>query len=74
MKMEPIDELTHSLTSLLESIAEHKSGLDPQGRKSLLDALRKLLKATETLNAQVQTLTRQQAEVQRQRPHLYLVD
>lgn len=73
--MEPIDELTDNLTSLLESIAECKTSLDMQGRKSLLDALRKMLKATEKLNVQVQALaTQQEEEVQRRRPNLYLVE
>ncbi|MDH0745445.1 hypothetical protein N5D61_03675 [Pseudomonas sp. GD03842] len=71
--MEPIDELTQSLTSLLESIAGSRHDLDIHGQKTLLEALRQLLKATEELNLRMQDIVRQQHQAQRSRPALRLV-
>lgn len=71
--MEPIDELTQSLTSLLESIAESRHDLDVEGQKTLLDALRQLLKATEELNLRMKDIVRQQTQAQLPRPLLRLV-
>lgn len=75
--MEPIDELSLNLTTLLREIAEKRCDLDIEGQKMLLDALRKLLLATEKLNAQLQALARNQPATEPpplpRRPLLYLV-
>jgi hypothetical protein len=75
--MEPINELSTNLTTLLQEIAEKQCDLDLQGQKILLEALRKLLIATEKLNVQLHTLARNPPtparQSLRQRPALYLV-
>lgn len=75
--MEPINELSMNLTTLLQEIAEKRCDLDIEGQKILLDALRKLLIATEKLNIQLQALARNRPatgpQSQPRRPALYLV-
>jgi hypothetical protein len=75
--MEPIHELSMSITTLLHEIAEKRCELDIQGQKLLLDALRKLLIATEKLNVQLQAMAQNQRETetapQPARAALYLV-
>jgi hypothetical protein len=66
-----------NLTTLLREIAEKRCDLDIEGQKILLDALRKLLIATEKLNIQLHALAKNppapEPKSLRPRPALYLV-
>ncbi|WP_062385847.1 hypothetical protein [Pseudomonas abietaniphila] len=76
--MEPINELSMNLTTLLQEMAEKRCDLNIHGQKFLLDALRKLLIATEKLDVQLQAMTRDRPDAappsRPRRPVLYLVD
>jgi len=71
--MGPIEELSNNLMALLEDISGKKDELDTQGQKVLLDSLRKLLIATQHLNAQTQSLTKLASCPQPGKPALYIV-
>jgi len=72
--MEPIDEMSTNLTSLLQDIAHRRYELNREGQKVLLEDLRKLMIATEKLDRQLQALKKSHTCAPPRRPRLYLVE
>jgi len=72
--MEPIDELSTNLTSLLRDIAYRRYELNREGQTVLLDDLRKLMLAAEKLDRQLQALKKTDTCSPPRRPSLYLVE
>lgn len=56
--MEPLEELSHNMATLLEDIAEKRPQLDRQGQKALLESLGNLLLALNALDEQLMVLTK----------------
>lgn len=71
--MDPIDDLTQNLVSLLKSLADRKDTVGDDGRKKLLDALRKWTISAEKINTQLPALEQKTPAVSRIKTTLYLV-
>lgn len=71
--MDPIDDLTQNLVGLLKSLADRKDTVGDNGRKKLLDALRKWTISAEKISGQLPVPEKKNSKASKANTTLYLV-